>query len=160
MAQLFGNVSTLLQGISDALEFEKSVGKDTDENSTNQQFLNICSWLLALSPHELTLLSTILGVIISYPLTTEEKSVIASFLGNIGATIGLIASQEAFIKIATAEQNALVTLQKSEMASQLKKNEVYEAKIEKEKINRSIKEIQENIEKLNLAFEKSNISKK
>lgn len=148
MAKVFSNINTLFQGLSDVLELKEFDFDTSNDSIDDQDFKKMCSWLLTMSPHEITLLATILGFLLSLPLSTEEKSVIASVFGHIGSTIGLIASQEAFLQIAEAESKKLFDLQQFQLKKYKKKENddntnklINELKIEIDKLKEKTKEI-------------------
>lgn len=67
-------------------------------NNLHEDFKNLCSLLLLVSPEELLIISSFVSLFLVKILSTEEQNVFGSLLQAIGGNLQMVAAQEEFFK--------------------------------------------------------------
>ncbi len=88
------NQSPGYEDIARILSFEDTSDNNDKDNSGNNAYKTLVSYITSLPPKQFILLSSLIGILLIDNIDTKDQFILGKFINNVGQTILTAAAQE------------------------------------------------------------------
>lgn len=88
------NQSPGYEDITRILNFEDTSDNNDKDNSENNAYKTLVSYITSLPPKQFILLSSLIGILLIDNIDTKDQFILGKFINNVGQTILTAAAQE------------------------------------------------------------------